>query len=402
MVNKQIYGVVAAIILLIILFIYYKIYHSCKKNEWFSLNDFYCKQCNPCLRGNFSVKNSCKGYSNTICKKWNWCNKNQQIIKYGSATNDFVCQDLGKCASIECKDGLEYIVGWETCKSGGNYDSYCELCRECAEDEVDVIHCKNRRAHQVNYNIVDTGNESTKPLSCSGIYDRVCEPKNAVRLNNIVNIFFSNNQCLSRIPSVYDYIKNTESDGYSSLCSEYLVELSLKLYSENLSNKWKIKDAENNLDQNCSLVNDDNINIFYENEDYSKTYLVSCFNPTNKSVTIGTVLTKEDLDTNLTGNASKFISDTFKIVDNTYNNNLINSRTNNDGNFFRLMIVNSDGIKFRIDEEDKICNTMDTNCIEYNFYLGFKELNSGSIPFAYSEKINHEHLTKIQFKKSNK
>ena len=397
--NKKIYGFVGAIILLIILFIYYKIYHSCKKNEWFNLDNFSCKECKSCLRGNFAVKNSCTGYSNTICKKWKWCNKNQKILKYGSATNDFVCEDLGKCANINCKDGLEYIVGWQTCQNLGNYDSQCELCSECAEDEVDVIHCKNRRAHQVNYNIEDTGNGTTKPLSCSGIYDRVCEPKNAVRLNNTVNIFFNNNQCLSRISSEYDYIKNSESDSYSSLCSQYLDELSLQLYSENLSNLWNIIDADNNLDQNCSLTNNDTIKIFYELEDFSIIYLASCFDPIDKKITIGTINTKSDLDLDsVTGNASEFISDRFKIVDSGYNNNLINSRTNNDGKFFRLMIVNSDGINFRLDNKNKICKTIDKNCKEYNFYLGFKELNSGLIPFAYNEKTNHADFTKIQFK----
>jgi hypothetical protein len=396
--NKKIYAIIGAILFLIIIFLYYKINHSCNKNEWFNLNNFTCNKCNKCPRGNYSVKGSCKGSSDTICKKWNWCNKNQKIIKYGSSTNNFVCEDLGKCANINCKDGEEYIVGWQTCQNLGDYNSYCEKCTECSEDEVDVINCKNRSAHQVNYNIIQKENETTEPMSCTGIYDRVCEPKDAVRLKNSVYLFFNNNQCLTRnAVGVYEYIKDNESENYSSLCAQYLFELSLKPFSVNNFNKWKIKDANDNLDQNCSLLDNDVINIFHINEGGDITYLVSCFDPITKTVKIGGIITKNDQDvSSLTGMANEYISDKFKILDSSYNNNLIMSKTDNNINYFRLMIVNKYGIPFKLDSQNKICRSNKINCKEYKFYLGYKELASGVIPTAYNKKSN---LTKLQLKK---
>jgi hypothetical protein len=414
MTSPMIFGIIGGILLLIIVFLYYKIYHSCKDKQYFNLSNFSCTNCKVCPNGNFALKDSCSGMSNTNCKKWNWCKKNEKIIEYANQNQDFKCQSLGECANINCIDGEEFIMGWESCKDLGDNQAFCQKCKECKEDEVDIKHCKNRTKNQVPYEITRNENNETIPLSCIGINDRICEPKSAIRLKNKINIFFNNNKCLTVKPPDFDYIQTKPISGsnvyYSPICIGEISPISLQNYNpdEDGLNTWKFDSYQTELFKECSLLENDIIRLYRDNEDGSRIHLASCFTPpkgykTEKPlVTIGIAITDDGDFSRIPNN---YISDLFKVVNVNYDSHLITKRLgNNDINYFRLMPLSRRGENFKLYKNntlDKDPDIPDMEFIEYKYYLGFNTINSDSIPVAFEDSIfkSKTNETKIQLLK---
>ena len=193
--NNNTIIITVVIIIIIISLIFYFLINSCKKGKtFFDILELKCKDCAICPNGNYAEKDSCAKLSNTKCMKWNFCKTGEKVIQDATPYNDFKCDEM---SPIQCNPG-HYIGGIVNLRDGSSRTASCKKCKDCNDDEDEVIECEFNDFYISPYPVTTNGNRF-KPLNCTGIYDRICEPKKVIRNKDSILISFKFNDEINNI-----------------------------------------------------------------------------------------------------------------------------------------------------------------------------------------------------------
>lgn len=406
--NRIIIGVIVFIVILISTYFYLK--GSCSQGYFFSKSDFKCIKCKDCpINKWYNPNKSCKGFTDKICLDYSMpeCSPGQRTIM-GTETSDRSCELLSKCYR-DCGEG-KYARGEHNCYGLSGRTMTCTNCKVCDVDEIDIAeeNCRGRMLSNINGLKTRVIGGEWVPMSCEGIYDRVCLKDSYIKYNqgNDYNIIFHSDDTsvyalnTSRIsdfqsefyygsttlPTIINEINRIENWGPLSI-------LELNNQRNNADNfKWKIKSSNlRSIYNNCPIEQNDII-YFYKNLGDMHDIILSVVESgenDNLKYDIGYIKVNkgEHNFSNLTSLRDKIYTD-FKIQ-NFYNftDNILISNDDSNNRNFKLQLV-------------KIVNNVPE---EKNLFLGYEInrnlQNSLFLRILNGNSISNQNTIKINFQK---